>query len=218
MSEPAEQVAVVCPSCSPTEETVHEVLKAGGGGRATVRCTACGHVHKVPIEREAEVETDVIVSQEDESFSTTVGAPPDEIVAVGEEFIVDTPEAIMLVRITALDLGGDRRVEEAAVEDVQTIWTRAVDNVSVNVTVHPRDGRRDETRSLKVQVPGDYEFTVGEVEEFGDEKFEVEGIQVRDDAAGYRFDKFDHEGDMVFAKDAKRVYARDETTTAWSAW
>ncbi|WP_129114515.1 HVO_0476 family zinc finger protein [Halegenticoccus tardaugens] len=218
MSEPAEQVAVVCPSCSPQTETVHEVLKEGGGGHATVRCTECGHVHKVSVERETTVERDVVVSQGDESVSTTVDAPAEEVIAVGEEFIVDTPEAIMLARITSLDLGEDRRVDEATVEDVRTIWTRAVDNVSVNVTVHPKDGRRDETRSLTVQVPGDYEFTVGEVEAFGDEKFEVEGIHVRDDSSGYRFDKFDHEGDVVFAKDAKRVYARDETSTAWSAW
>jgi uncharacterized Zn finger protein len=69
-----------------------------------------------------------------------------------------------------------------------------------------------------VHVPGDFEFTVGETREFGDEEFEVEGIQVRDDATGYRFDKFDHEGDSVFAKDVKRVYARDLTSSAWSAW
>ena len=98
------------------------------------------------------------------------------------------------------------------------MWTRVVDNVGVNVTVHPKDGRRDETHSLKVYVPGDFEFTVGEVERFGEDEFEIEGVQVRDDVAGYRREKFDHEGDAVFAKDVKRVYARDETTTAWSAW
>ncbi|MFB6130305.1 MAG: HVO_0476 family zinc finger protein [Salinigranum sp.] len=216
MTETAERVAVACPSCSPDLETVHEVLRPGG--QATVRCTECGHVHKVRIEREREVERDVVVSQGGESFPTTVTAPAGETIAVGEEFVLDTPEAIMLVRITTVDVGGDRRVEEAKIEDVETIWTRAVDNVSVNVTIHPKDGRREETRSAKLQVPGDYEFTVGEVESLGDERFEIEGVQVRDDAEGYRFEKFDHEGDTVFAKDVKRVYARDTTSDAWSAW
>ena len=214
MSEPAERVAVFCPACG--VETVHEVLKSGG--QSTVRCTDCGHTHKVTIETVDDVEKDVIVSQDGDSYRATVEAPPDEQIAVGEEFIVDTPEAIQQVRITSVELDGDRRVESAPVEDVETIWTRVVDNVAVNVTLHPKDGGRDETRSLKVHVPGDFEFTVGETREFGDEEFEVEGIQVRDDATGYRFDKFDHEGDSVFAKDVKRVYARDLTSSAWSAW
>jgi uncharacterized Zn finger protein len=214
MSEPAERVAVACPACG--HETVHEVLKPGG--QATVRCTECGHTHKTEIQTETEVEKDVVVSQDGDSYHVTVDAPPEEQIAVGEEFIVDTPEAIQQVRITTIELSGDRRVEEALVEDVETIWTRVVDNVAVNVTLHPKEGSRDETRSLKVHVPGDYEFTVGETQEFGDEKFEIEGIHVREDASGYRFDKFDHDGDMVFAKDVNRVYARDLTSSAWSAW
>ena len=62
------------------------------------------------------------------------------------------------------------------------------------------------------------EFTVGETAEFADEEFEITGIQVRGDAPEYRFEKLDHDGDIVFAKDVKRVYGRDVTSTAWSAW
>jgi len=47
------------------------------------------------------------------------------------------------------------------------------------VTLHPKDGNADQTRSLRVNVPGDYEFTVGETVEFGDEEFVVEGVQIR---------------------------------------
>ena len=211
-----ERVALACPSCSPYEATVHEVLKPGG--HITVRCTECSHVHKEKVEIEKNLEKDVIVSQEGDSIRTTADVPEDETLAVGEEFIVDTPEAIMQVRITSLEVGEDQRVEEAAAKDIDTIWTRVVDNVTVNVTVNPKEGSRDDTRSLKVQVPGDYEFRVGETEEFGDEKFYVKALQVRDDAPEYRHGKFDHEGDMVYAKDIKRLYGRDETSSAWSAW
>ena len=93
MSEQHERVAAVCPSCSPDAETVHEVLKPGG--QATVRCTECSHVHKTTIEREREVPLDVVVSQDGESFPATVDAPAEEQIAVGEEFIVDTEEAIL---------------------------------------------------------------------------------------------------------------------------
>jgi len=217
MSETAERVAATCPSCSPDVETVHEVLSEGSG-QVTVRCTECSHVHKTTIEREEEVERDVVVSQDGESFTATVEAPPEETVAVGEEFVLDTPEAIMVVRITDLQLGDEVRRDEAEVEDVETFWTRAVDNVRVNVTINPVDGREDDSRSVQISVPGDYEFEVGEVEEFGDEEFEVKSIAVRDDATGYDFNPLGEEGDVAFAKDVKRVYADDETSSAWSAW
>ncbi|MFB6096198.1 MAG: HVO_0476 family zinc finger protein [Haloferacaceae archaeon] len=219
MSEPAERIAAVCPSCGDSEETVHEVLAPGNGGHATVRCTECGHTHKVPVEEESTVEVDVVVSQDGESFTARTEIPPTEWLEVGDEFIVDTPEAIMQVRITSLGVGDERRDESSRADYVNTIWTRAVDNVTVPVTIHPKDGNRDESRSVTLSVPGDEELVVGEEVEVGGDEFVIQGLQVRDDAAeGYRFEKFDKDGDMVFAKDLKRIYGRDTTTTAWSAW
>ncbi|WP_338727169.1 HVO_0476 family zinc finger protein [Haladaptatus sp. DJG-WS-42] len=217
MSTHSDRVAVVCPSCSPTLETVHEVLKPGSG-QVTVRCTECDHVHKTTIETESTIEKMVVVSQDGDSFKATVSAPPAEKSAVGEEFIVETDEAILTVRITSIELDGGQRVEEAEIKDIKTFWTRAVDNISVNVTMHPNDGRRDETKSLKIQVPGDYEFTVGRKEELDGEEFTVEGIMIRDDAEGYDREQFDFGGDTANAKDIKRLYVRDESSTAWSAW
>jgi uncharacterized Zn finger protein len=215
MSDTAERVALPCPACSPDLETVHEVLSPGG--QATVRCSECGHVHKESLPEERTVERHVVVSQDGESFPAAVDVPADETLAVGEEFLLETEEAIMTVRITSLEVD-DGRVEERVAEDVETIWTRAVGNVSVSVTAHPKGGDHDETRGFDLQVPGDYEFTVGETEDLGGEEFTVEGILVRDDATGYDFEQLDHDGDTVLAKDIKRLYARDESTSAWSAW
>jgi uncharacterized Zn finger protein len=216
MTETAERVPVACPSCSPELETVHELLTTGGG-QATVRCTECGHTHKAQLDSTTEYERDVVVSQDGESFTAVADVPEGEQLAVGEEFLLETEEAILTVRITSLELA-DGRVDSAPVEDVRTIWTRAVGNVTVDLTLHPKGGDHDETRSVEVGVPGDYEFTVGETEELGDEEFTVEGIHLRDDAHGYEFDQLDYEGDTAAAKDVNRVYARDESTSAWSAW
>lgn len=214
---PGDTVALSCPACSPHDDTVHEVLKPGG--TATVRCNDCEHVHKTTIESTSTVEKRVIVSQGGESISTHIDVDPEEQVDTGDEFIVDTPEAIFQARVTSLELeADDGRPESAAMENVAAVWTRAVDNVSVNVTLHPNDGSRDESRSLTVNVPGDYELRVDETESFGDDEFTITGLLVRDDAEGYRFDQFDEDGDMVYAKDCKRVYGIDEQTTAWSAW
>ncbi|WP_302082682.1 HVO_0476 family zinc finger protein [Salinibaculum rarum] len=215
MNDTVEQVPLECPACSPDLETVHEVLSPGG--QATVRCTECSHVHKTTLPEEQTRQIDVVVSQDDESFSATADVPTDETLATGEEFLLETDEAIMTVRITSLEVG-DGRTDEAAAEDVDTIWTRAVGNVSVSVTAHPKGGEHDETHSFDLQVPGDYEFVVGETEELADEEFTIEGILVRDDAVGYDHEKLDFDGDTVVAKDIKRLYARDESTSAWSAW
>lgn len=184
----------------------------------TVRCTECDHVHKETLPEPDLADRQVVVSQDGDSFSARYETDPDETLAVGDEFLLDTPEAIMQVRITSLQLGNERRVEETTVEEVQTIWTRVVGNVTVDLTLHPKDGKREETRSLELQVPGDEEFTVGEVVEHGDEKFEVTGLVVRETAEGYMREQFDYDGDMAFAKDLKRVYGIDQTSTAWSAW
>jgi uncharacterized Zn finger protein len=215
MSERTERVALPCPACSPDVELVHEILSPGG--QATVRCTECGHVRKTELPEASTVERKVVVSQDDESFSTSVEAPAEEQLSVGEEFLVETEEAIMTVRITSLELA-EGRTDEASTEDVRTIWTRAVGNVSVNVTAHPKSGAHDDTHSYTLQVPGDYEFVVDEEDELSGEQFTVEGIYLREDATGYEYDKLDYTGDTAVAKDIKRLYVRDESTTAWSAW
>ncbi|MFW6384443.1 MAG: HVO_0476 family zinc finger protein [Halodesulfurarchaeum sp.] len=219
MNDTPDRIAAACPSCSPAAETVHEVLSAGGG-RLTVRCTECDHVHKTKPETEERVERAVIVSQDGESLSATVEVPPEEQVRVGEEFIVETEDAIMQVRITDLETGAEERQSTALAGDVETFWTRAVDNVSVDVTVHPRAGDPDETRSLTAYVPGDVEFTVGETVALGETDLEVTNIHVRGTAIDrYPFEKLGEEGDTVLAKDVKRVYGYEEGTgTAWSAW
>ena len=214
MSEATERVAVACPSCAPAEPVVHEVLKPGG--QTTVRCTECGHTHKTRIEEPDTVECDVIVSQDGESFATATDVPAGESLAAGEEFVLDTPEALLTVRITSLEVG-EERFESAVAEDVDTIWTRVVGNVGVDVTLNPQDGS-EETRSIELRVPGDYEFTVGEREDLADESFTVKGVPLRADATGYGFDRLDHDGDMAFAKDVDRLYADDESSGAWSVW
>jgi len=216
MSDSIERVALVCPACSQEQETVHEVLSPGG--HATVRCTECDHVHKEELPSEDTVERDVVVSQSGDSFTARTDVDPEETIAEGDEFLLETEDGIFSVRVTSVEIGQDRRVEETSAEEATTIWTRAVGNVAVKVTVHPSDGGREETYSTTVHVPGDYEFVVGESDSFGEEEFSVEGIAIRDDATGYEYEKLDFDGDEAIAKDIKRVYARDETSDAWSAW
>ncbi|ADD05713.1 UCP015877 family protein [Natrialba magadii ATCC 43099] len=217
MNDIPDRIPTPCPSCSPDLETVHEVLTEGGGS-LTVRCSECGHVHKIQPEQEREVTLDVVVSQDDESFTANVTTPDGATIEVGDEFLLETEEVLSTVRVTSLELDGQRRVESAPADEIETVWTREVDNVSVDITIHPQDGSRDDSRSITVHVPGDYEFEVGAVDDFGDDEFEIDAFVVRKAVTGYDRDRYDMEGDTVPAKDVKRIYAYDETSSAWSAW
>jgi uncharacterized Zn finger protein len=217
------RVAVACPACSPGAETAHEVLNEGG--HATVRCTECDHVHKTELQAESTDERRVVVSQEGDSFEARTEFPTDAELAAGDEFLVETDAAILSVQVTSLELAGDAgeaggRAEAAPLTDVKTVWTRVVGNVSVDLTLHPKDGRHDSTYSTTVRVPGDETFVVGETHEYGDAEFTVEGMVLRDDVERYGQRKLDYAGDTAPAKDVKRVYARDESkaSNAWSAW
>jgi uncharacterized Zn finger protein len=216
VSDTHERATVDCPGCGAA--TVHEVLRPGG--QATVRCTDCGHTHKTAIPRTERVEREVVVSQEGESTAATRSFAADAEVAVGDEFVVDTPAAIVQVRVTSVETAPEERTDAAPAGDVETVWTRVVDNVGVPVTVHPKegDGRSRETESHTLRVPGDHELVVGETVDLGDERAEVVGLQIREDAPEYRHEKLDHEGDTAFARDLKRVYARDTQSSAWSVW
>ncbi len=209
-------VGVACPACSPDIEQVHEVLSAGG--QATVRCQACGHVHKTRIEEPTSVTIRTVVSLGEESERTSAQVPTGEMLAVGEEFVAELEEGPVGVRITSLETTDGDRVEQLAAEDIRTIWTRGVDNVAVQVTIHPGDGSREGTTSETYYLPGDETLTVGEGIPHLDESVRIEGLVLRNDVIGEDRRKIDMRGDSAPAKDISRVYARRQTDQWRSAW
>ena len=216
MSQPAGQQLVACPRCTPTEPVVHAVLPSGAGAH-TVRCYGCGHGHKVQPTAAPTIERPVIISQDGESTRTVVPTASDAAVSCGDEFIVDTETAIMQVRVTAIEDTDGRRVETATMADVGTLWTRAVDNVGVNVTIHPPDDR-DRSHSATVRLPGEYHLEVGATLDVDDAVVTISAIRIRDAVTGYRHRTYDRPGDAVFAKDVQRVYAVADRRDPWSVW
>ncbi|MFP4174323.1 MAG: HVO_0476 family zinc finger protein [Halobacteriales archaeon] len=189
-------VVVDCPACSSSGP--HEVLKTNG--HATVRCLACDHVHKVRIHEPSTVELRVVVSQGQESFSTRTTVREDETVRVGDEFVLEADEGVFGVEVTSVEVpedGDNRRVDEATADEAGTVWTRVVDNVGVPLTLHTDD----DTVSRRMDVPGDYDFVVGDRETVDGDEFVVTAFVDRRSG-----DRFRVEGDDVQAKNAKRVY------------
>lgn len=211
------QVAVACPACSPEDDVVHELIKPDT--HATVRCVTCDHVHKVAIETSPTISIRTVVSHGQESERVTAEVPRDETIAVGEEFVTEVDGAPIGVRITSLELEDGERVESTPAAAVRTIWTRAVDNVTVPATIHPPNGEQAGTESETYELPGDESLTVGENVPFTDETLRITGLVLRDDARGYSARKLDRNGRSANAKDVKRMYARRRGGDTWrSAW
>lgn len=195
------QVAAECPACG--EYVGHQVLKQNG--TMTVKCGSCGHVHKKTPEKPRTVERRVVVSEGEESWSTHAPMPATQTLRVGEEFVLESDEGVYGVEVTGLEVetdGDNARPETASAEEVDTVWTRAVDNVVVPLTLHTGLG---EAESAELRVPGDYRFVVGETEELDGDEFRVTAFVTREG------DRFRVEGDDVQAKNAKRVYGERKT-------
>jgi uncharacterized Zn finger protein len=102
------------------------------------------------------------MSKYDKSYIRWLDAKPNELLSIGDEFIVENEEA-NVVRVNSIELTGSIRVESAIANNIQTLWVQAIDKVVVKIAIHA--GKL--TQSLKVPCSGDKEFIVGSTEKFG---------------------------------------------------
>lgn len=192
------EIEVECPSCSPEEEVGHEVLKEGQS--PLVRCLECGQVHAAKLKTPKSIRLKVIVSKMDISNTYRTELDSETVLQVDDELVVDDEETgvVVPILITALDAGG-KRVRIARAEDTETIWGRAIDEVTVKFSAQ---AGTEKTEVLEKRVPGDYEFVVGSEERVGNKRLFINKIKVRDGAFRSR------KGDFVLAKYVKRIFAR----------
>ena len=191
------QIITICPACSSQE--LHDVLKRRGNDQL-VRCTECGSVHNVALQTQAAPTTSVriIVSAGEDSAQYNIELPPDHEVYTGDELLVDDPSAdeVHLAEVASIESCG-ARVVSAVAADIDTIWSRAIDKVTVKVAIH--DGKK--TRSVRLQEYGDREFTVGSIEDISGSRCKIIRIKTREH--GFR----KYAGNIVRAKDVKRIFA-----------
>lgn len=192
------EIEVVCPSCSPEEEIRHEVLKEGQS--PLVRCLECGQLHAAKIKTPKTVSLRVIVSKKDVSDTYKTDLDSETLVEVDDELVVDDEEkgVVYPILITALDAGG-KRVRAAKAEDIDAIWGRAIDEITVKFSAQ---SGTEKTEVIEKKVPGDYEFVVGAEEKVGNKRLFITKIKVRDGVFRSR------KGDVVLAKYVKRIFAR----------
>ncbi len=157
------QITTACPTCSPEEPRLHHIIRRHGS-EVLVRCDECGSVHTVLSKPARTASVRTIVSRGEDSERYTIELPADHEVYVGDELLVDDPSAdeVHLVEVASIESDGRRAVTAIAAE-IDTIWARAIDEVTVKIAIH--DGTR--TESVRLKVFGDQEFTVGAIEKIG---------------------------------------------------
>lgn len=192
------EIEIECPSCSPKEEVGHEVLKEGQS--PLVRCLECGQIHPATIKTPTSVNVKVIVSQMEVSNAYKTKLDSETVLQVDDELVVDDEETgvVYPILITSLEAGG-KRVELAKAGNVETIWGRAIDEVTVKFSAQ---SGIEKTEVIEKRFPGDYEFVIGAEEKVGNKRLLIHKIKVRDGVFRSRKD------DVVLAKYVKRIFAR----------
>ncbi|WP_340820135.1 HVO_0476 family zinc finger protein [Methanolobus sp. WCC4] len=199
-----DEIEVVCPSCSPKMSVMHDVLKSGQN--MVVQCQECGNVHPAEVEKTKTFSIKVIISKGDESFTKTTLMTSEEELRIEDEIIVDDGESdeVYPILVTAIE-SGDKRPKMAKASEIDTIWGRAIDEVSVKIAVH--HGRS--TDALQKRVPGGYEFIIGKEEKVDRKNVRIKKIKIRDGSLESRT------GIAVPAKFIKRIFAEEVYMKSW---
>ncbi|HLE96469.1 MAG TPA: HVO_0476 family zinc finger protein, partial [Candidatus Thermoplasmatota archaeon] len=162
-----------CPGCGDT--TLHAVLHGRMGRKgtltldATVKCDECGRVHHVLLREAPEVEVPVVVSKGADSRRERVILSGDDLLAVGDELIVDG----RTVLVTGLERRDGRRATELVAGEVGTLWAKDFESVRVRVAIN----LRQKTIAKEIHANPDREFSIGQELVFGRLRVTIHGIK-----------------------------------------
>ena len=170
-------ITVLCPDCE--EETLHDVLRgrmSQGGATttldATVKCTECGRTHHVIVKEAAPVEVAVVVSEGNQSVRTKITLPGDEELSIGEGLIVDGESC----KLTGIEDKTGRRVDDASVKDVRTLWVKKMEEIPVKFAINL--DHKTITKAIP-STPED-EFSVGGEYVFGRLRVTIHAIKTEE--------------------------------------
>lgn len=185
-------VTLECPLCGVDRD--HEILKESG--EVLVRCNTCGHIHRVTWEQKPLLKVRVVVSSGERSMVCSTEMETEEEVTLGDVITAECDGEAYGVEITGIEKG-EQRVKRARGSEIRTLWTRAIEQVVVRVSIH--SGRT--TTPLYLTSEGTREYEVGERYRAGKGWFRISHIKLRNG----RFMR--RKGERAVAMSIKRVYA-----------
>ncbi len=181
-----------CPVCN--DETEHEVVSESRD--VLIRCTACGNHQRVQKEREPQsLLIKAIVSREGTSQVCGIELSEEDECNVGDHLVAECGDDAFGVEVSSIE-SGEKRVQRARATDITTLWTRAIEQVVVKVSIH--DGRK--TIPVYMECDGEQEFVVNEVYTASKKRFKITHLKLRDGPLMRK------EGWKAVAHRIKRIY------------
>jgi len=165
-------ITVQCPDCK--DETEHEVLSESRD--RLVRCTTCGHHHRILLDKEPEpLAIKTVVSKEVVFLTGVIDFSPYDECFLEDHLVAECGDEAYGVEVTAIECG-EKRLPRAKAKDITTLWTRTIDRVIVKISIH--DGRK--TIPLYLDCEGEEEFVVGQKYVVDGKRFTLSHIKLRD--------------------------------------
>jgi len=185
-------ITLPCPECN--DETEHEVIAESRD--LLVRCTTCGHHQRVPKEREPQaLMIKTIVSSEGTSKVCGIELAAEDECSVDDHLVAECGDDAFGVEVTSIECG-DRRPQRAKAADITALWTRAIEQVVVKISIH--DGRK--TIPVYMECDGESPFVVGEMYVVSGKRFKISHLKLRDGPLMRK------EGWKTVAHRVKRIY------------
>ncbi len=159
-----------------------------------MKCEEGVEVHNERKDRKVPVRVIVSVGDKSIRIRTLLSG----VIRVGDELVMDDEASgeAYPVQISSIEVG-DKRKESAQVEEIKTIWARAISEVVVKIAI----SHRETTESIEMKVPGDREFVIGEKIRVDGRELKIIRIKIRD--SGFKSRK----GVAIKASDIRRIYA-----------
>jgi len=188
-------LSLYCERCD--EYTLHRVVKGklrdknGKTLDVVARCTICGSIYKGTIKAPSLREVPLIISDRADSHRIRMELPEDEVISLGDELLVEDDTIL----VTAIERD-KKRVGSATVSEIDTIWAKLFNTVSVAVSVN----RGARTLADVIEAVPEEEFYIGDTIMVKNKNCVIHKIM-------------DKNGRMVrrgglMARDIKRIYAQ----------
>jgi uncharacterized Zn finger protein len=120
-----------------------------------LKCEDCGHVFRDVFSLKKPKPYRLIISEQDKSHKTTIDLSPSDELETGEVLLSDLGQ----VEVTSIEVG-DKRVNKAKIEDINTIWANSVEipaRIGFSVDLH------GEVDSYKLDLERDFEIAPGDI-------------------------------------------------------
>ena len=137
-----------------------------------LKCDECGHVFKDIVSAKKPKPYRLIISEQDKSHKTTIDLSPSDELKCGDILLSDLGQ----VEVTGIEIK-DKRVTEAKLEDVDTIWALSVEipaRIGFSVDLH------GEVDSYKLDLDRDFEIAPGDIVKIDKHIVKVHVIKTQD--------------------------------------